>query len=225
MKHKLLAACGGLTTLTLTIVCGVYAVTTLAEEPPIEVHINIHPGSNPNIINTDANGVIPVLILGSSEVDVTKIDPPSLKLDVNFFWCPSRVATTGKRATPLCDIQDYGSPNGYYFDGLGPPDGHDDLICHFNNDLGLIREAIQPVTLTGTLHSGGNGTQLFGTDFASGPGGTEAIARCCVFCEDGNCSICNGDIHGCTDLIRICDGTNICRDCTGCKRLPDVPIS
>ncbi|MEN8131130.1 MAG: hypothetical protein ABFS45_13245 [Pseudomonadota bacterium] len=215
-----------LTTLTFTIVCGFYAVTTLATEPPAEVHINIHPGSNPNIINPDSNGVIPVMIFGSRELDVTKIDPLSLKLEVNFLWCSSSVETTGKHAKPLCDIRDDGSPNDHYFDGLGPPDGYDDLICQFNNELGLIREAIQPVTLTGIFSDGGgNGSPLFGTDFASGPVGTEAISRCCINCDNGNCGGCNGDIRGCTDLIRICDGKEICRECTGCKRLPDVPIS
>jgi hypothetical protein len=64
--------------------CGVYAVTTQATEPPTEVLINIHPGSNPNIINTDANGVTSVMIFGSSKIDVRKIDPLSLKLEVNY---------------------------------------------------------------------------------------------------------------------------------------------
>lgn len=216
-----------LPTLAVAILCGVYAVTTLATEPPAEVHINIHPGSNPNIINTDANGVIPVMIFGSPEVDVTKIDPLSLKLEVNFLWCSSRVETTGKHATPLCNLGDDGSPNDHYFDGLGPPDGYDDLICQFNNDLGLIRESIQPVTLMGIyLDDGGTGLPLFGTDFASGPAGTEAIARCCIDCdENGSCSGCNGDIHPCTDLLRICDGDEICNECTGCERPVDKPIS
>jgi len=215
-----------LTTLMAAIVCSVYAVPTLAADPS-EVNINIHPGSNPNIINPDAHGVIPVLILGSPEVDVTKIDSSSLKLDVNSFWCPSRVATKGKRATPLCDIGDDGSPNDNYDDGLGPPDGYEDLICHFNNDLSLIRQAIQPVTLTGIyIDGGGNEFPFFGTDLVSGPGGTKAIARCCIACDDnGGCFGCNSDIHNCDGVIRICDGNAVCRDCTGCKRLVDVPIS
>ena len=115
-----------------------------------------------------------------------------------------------------------------FFDALGPPDGYDDLICQFNNDLRLIPEAIQPVTLTGIFtDGGGKDSPLFGTDFAtSGPGGTQAIARCCTFCDDnGDCILCDSNMKGCNVLIRICDGTTICKDCTGCKRLPDAPIS
>lgn len=116
-------------------------------------------------------------------------------------------------------MRDNGSPNDNYFDGIGPADGYDDLICQFNNDLRLVSEAIQPVTLTGIfLDDGGNGTPFAGTDFASGPGGPEAIVRCCIDCDgNGNCSGCNGDTYPCTDFLKVCAGSEICNECTGCE--------
>ncbi|MBE0436422.1 MAG: hypothetical protein IBX56_11535, partial [Methylomicrobium sp.] len=47
------------------------------------VYINIRPGSDPNSIKGSANGVITVLIHGSKVLDVTHIDPESLKLQLS----------------------------------------------------------------------------------------------------------------------------------------------
>ncbi|MFX0203924.1 MAG: hypothetical protein ACFFCW_48120 [Candidatus Hodarchaeota archaeon] len=52
-------------------------VITLA---PIEVGIDIKPGSDPNPINPGSNGLVPVAILSSPEFDATQVDPASVSL-------------------------------------------------------------------------------------------------------------------------------------------------
>ena len=46
--------------------------------PFLEPEISIEPGGSPNAINTQANGLIPVAILGSEVFDVDSIDPTTL---------------------------------------------------------------------------------------------------------------------------------------------------
>lgn len=216
MKQKTI-----LTTLTLIILYGAYAVTGLATEPPTEVNINIYPGNNPNIINTDKKAPIAVMIFGSRELEVSKVDPHSLKLGVHAYWCPSRVETTDQNNKPSCEIRDAGSPNEYYFDSLGPSDGYDDLICQFSSDFAHVREGTQKITLKGmmSIDDRGNKSPLFGNDFGTGQEGVQAIVRCCIVCgEDGKCSGCNSDIDGCiNDYIKVCDGDTWCNECTGCE--------
>ena len=46
----------------------------------IEVCIDIKPGSDPNPINPDSNGLVPVAIFSSPEFDATQVDPTSVSL-------------------------------------------------------------------------------------------------------------------------------------------------
>lgn len=48
---------------------------------PVEVPVDVKPGSCPNPINVTNNGVLPVAILGTDELDVTTIDPASVRLE------------------------------------------------------------------------------------------------------------------------------------------------
>jgi len=48
---------------------------------PIEVLIDIKPGSDPNCFNNDGHGVIPVAILTTDSFDAATVDPFSLFLD------------------------------------------------------------------------------------------------------------------------------------------------
>jgi hypothetical protein len=48
-------------------------------EPP-DIFVDIKPTSCPNPVNAKAEGVLPVAILGTDEVDVTQIDPASIRL-------------------------------------------------------------------------------------------------------------------------------------------------
>ncbi len=47
---------------------------------PVEVPVDVKPGSCPNPLNTASTGVLPAAILGTEGLDVTKIDPASIRL-------------------------------------------------------------------------------------------------------------------------------------------------
>lgn len=210
------------TALALAMAGSVSAVAVQAAEPPTEVLINVHPGKNPNIIDRDAKGSIPVMVFGSPKLDVKGIDPLSLTLGVVSFWRHSRVEISRSNepvCETSCEIRDAGSPDGDSPDSLGPPDGYDDLICQFTNELALVAGGIQSLTLSGATHADDDGstTPVVGSDFAIEPTVLEAIVRCCIVCEDnGSCSGCNGDIYSCDNFLMTCDGDVICNDCTGC---------
>jgi len=48
---------------------------------PVEVPVDIKPGSCPNPINRRSRGVVPVAIMGTETLDVTTIDPASIRLE------------------------------------------------------------------------------------------------------------------------------------------------
>jgi hypothetical protein len=101
------------------IVYSAIEATTLA-------NINIHPGSDPNSINTCSKGATPVTIWGSDILDVATIDADQLVL------ASATVKTVGRSDETLCSTADVGAPDESYFDGLDPvPDGFDDLTCKF----------------------------------------------------------------------------------------------
>lgn len=55
---------------------------------PSPVAVDIKPGSCPNPLNVKSNGVLPVAILGTEDVNVIDIDPFSIRLaDVNAIRC------------------------------------------------------------------------------------------------------------------------------------------
>lgn len=63
--------------------CGTYgqvAFNMIELYGPYPVTIDIKPGSDPNSINPDSNGVVPVAILGSADFDVTTVDPSTVML-------------------------------------------------------------------------------------------------------------------------------------------------
>ncbi len=123
-------------------------------EEPITVYVDIKPGSCPNPLNVKSKGVIPVAILGTEDLDVTDIDPASIRLggvvpplrssieDVSHPW-------------NVEDCEDYGV------------DGHNDLILKFDNQeiVAAIGANIEDgdvfeLDLTGTLS---DDTQIEGT--------------------------------------------------------------
>ncbi len=98
--------------------------------PPIEVNIDIKPGSFPNAINPRSKGVIPVAILGSATFDVTTVDVTSLKFGHNG-------------ATPVhYALEDV---NG---------DNFMDLILQFKTQATGIKAGDSQACLTGALLSG-----------------------------------------------------------------------
>jgi len=119
---------------------------------PIQVDIDIKPGSIPNCFNVNGHGVIPVAILGAADFDVSQIDTSSLTfggLTVRF---------KGKNG-PQCSIQDV---SGNFVDyAEGGPDGQPDLVCQFVDEDSAWTAGDDMATLIGTLL---DGTPFEGTD-------------------------------------------------------------
>jgi len=112
------------------------------EDSLINVEIDIKPGSDPNCININSHGVIPVAINGSEDFSVYDIDVESL----SFGGLTVRIR--GKRG-PLCSVEDWNE------------DGHSDLVCRFEDDPDNWAPGGDYATLTGTLI---DGTSFEGTD-------------------------------------------------------------
>jgi hypothetical protein len=90
-----------------------------------EVAVDIKPGSCPNPVNVNSRGVLPVAILGTNDLDVTTIDPGTIRLSgvSPLRWALEDVATPyepliGKQTANDCT--DAG------------PDGLTDLTLKFN---------------------------------------------------------------------------------------------
>lgn len=115
----------------------------------IEVDIDVKPCSDPNAVNPDAEGVIPVGIKHTDEFDpVEQINEGSLR-----FGAPD-VVKNGRGAMPVREgrVEDAVPCAG---------DGRDDLVVHFPTD----ETGFEGGDNTGRLEGETNdGTPLFGTD-------------------------------------------------------------
>jgi len=100
------------------------ALSLTVQSVPYAVDIDIKPGSFPNAININSNGVIPVAILGSADFDVRDIKISTL----SFAGLAVRVKGNNQ---PQCSLEDV---SGDFSGGPeGAPDGYEDLVCHFVN--------------------------------------------------------------------------------------------
>jgi len=143
------------------------AVETLCERVVMEVALDIKPGSCPNPMNLGDRGALPVAITGTADLDVSRIDVSSLRLegvaplrtsfeDVAGPFTPM----TGKRDC-LRDCTTAG------------PDGRLDLTARF--DFQRIVSAMGPaaggqcrvLVLTGKLKPEFGGTPIRGEDVVS----------------------------------------------------------
>lgn len=120
---------------------GIYMLS-LDGDDVLEAAIDIKPGSDPNCININGHGVIPVAILGDESFHVDQIDLDSL----SFAGLTVRVR--GKKG-PLCAMEH--SNNDPYID----------LVCKFEDDPAGWAPDGGEATLTGTLL---DGTPFAGTD-------------------------------------------------------------
>lgn len=111
-------------------------------EDIVLVEIDIKPGSDPNCLNINGNGVIPVAILGSELFDVGDI------YQDNLSFGGLGVRMRGKKG-PLCGLEDI---NG---------DGFSDLVCHFEDDTSHWIAGSSTATLIGERS---DGTSFAGTD-------------------------------------------------------------
>jgi hypothetical protein len=116
-------------------VMSVFTDTALASGGPVEVAIDIKPGSDPNSINLESKGVVPVAVLTTDDFDASIVDPAT-------------VVFAG--ASPLrWAMEDV--------DG----DGDLDLLFHFKGQELDLDEDSTEATLTGTTF---DGLPIEGTD-------------------------------------------------------------
>jgi len=101
------------------------------------VTVDIKPMSDPNAVNNDGHGVIPVAILGSETFDVATINPATVALD------GMAVRFRGKSLTAQASYEDY---NG---------DGYLDLIVHIEDVDGTFVAGQTTGTVTGLFYAGG----------------------------------------------------------------------
>lgn len=118
----------------------------------IEVDLDIKPGSDPNAINPNSHGLVPVAILHTDDFNpVDRVDVPSLR-----FGDPEDVETNG--AEP--------AHNGHEEDV--DDDGDADLVLHFPTDETAFEGDENEGKLVGETNGG---TALFGTDSVKLVGG------------------------------------------------------
>lgn len=110
---------------------------------PLDVEIDIKPGSDPNCFNNNGHGVIPVAILGNDAFDVTQIDASTITLE------GLAIKTVGKGNKLLAHISDVNA------------DGFDDLVVQIEDVDGTFASGNGTATVTGTLL---DGTPIEGTD-------------------------------------------------------------
>jgi hypothetical protein len=98
-----------------------------------EVEIDIKPGSDPNSINPESKGIIPVAILTTDDFDATTVDP----LSVQFG--PEDGATEVHEKGHIEDVDEDGDP---------------DLVLHFiTQETGIVCEDVE-ARLTGETFDG-----------------------------------------------------------------------
>jgi hypothetical protein len=114
--------------------------------PVVDVGIDIKPGSYPNSINLCSNGVVTVAILGSADLDVSTIDPSTLKLGT----VDPRMVGRGDKSS--CNIKDVSGDFSVTLEGMA--DGFDDLVCQYETiDLGDLSGSGE-ATVTGSFYGG-----------------------------------------------------------------------
>jgi hypothetical protein len=139
------------------------AVRFACTPPVINVPLDIKPMSCPNPINTKSRGVLPVAIAGTKDLDVTKIDPSSLRL---AGVAPLR-SSIEDVATPFLPLTGKSKANDCTTRGR---DGIRDLTLKFDTQavvaaLGAVRDReVRVLSLTGRLKAEFGGTPLQGED-------------------------------------------------------------
>jgi len=131
------------------------------------VELDIKPGSCPNPFNAKSKGNVSVAILGSAEVDVTTIDPASIRLEgvAPLKWSIEDVSQPGGYDPEDCfdcfeEPDPITLPDGTVVEYSG--DGIPDLVMQFDTQalaaviaaMGAARDDCVVLTLTGVLKDG-----------------------------------------------------------------------
>jgi hypothetical protein len=153
-----------------------WALLTLEKAVPefeIQVPVDIKPQSCPNPLNVTKKGVMPVAILGMEDLDITQIDPASVRL-VNLI----DPENPGLHVAPLrWAKEDVGTPyepfigkEGAYDCHEEGADGYDDLTLKFKAQevvaaLGEVADRdVLVLQLIGHLQEEYGGTPILGED-------------------------------------------------------------
>lgn len=107
---------------------------------PLEVVIDIKPGSFPSCFNNNGNGIIPVAIFGSETFDVHEVDVSTVELE----GLPVAMKAPGRYMAAYEDVD---------------LDGYMDLVVKFDDVAGVFDQGDEYATLTGNLL---DGTPFFG---------------------------------------------------------------
>lgn len=102
----------------------------------VNVDIDIKPGSDPNAINNDGKGVIPVAILGSETFDVSQILADTITME------GLTLKTVGKADKVL-----------YHYEDVNE-DGFEDLVVQIQDEDGVFEPGEGEATVTGLLVDG-----------------------------------------------------------------------
>ena len=127
----------------------VIMVSGIASAQPMQVYLDIKPGTCLNPLNVKSKGMLTIAILGTEELLVADIDWDSLRLLEDL--APIRVFE-----------EDVSSPPESFECGDCPglePDGFPDLVLKFKTEevvreLGLWSDDLTPLSLTGSLLDG-----------------------------------------------------------------------
>ncbi len=102
---------------------------------PTPVSIDILPGSDPNCVNNNGHGVIPVAILSDLHFDATQVDPSTVVMD------GQAVQVVG-RGNPLAHIEDVNR------------DSLDDMVVQIEDVDGTYEEGDTVATVSGATYDG-----------------------------------------------------------------------
>lgn len=105
-------------------------------EGVLQVNIDIQPGSYPNAINLDSEGVIPVAVFSTADFDATRIDPLSATL------AGATIKPVGKGNKLLFHLQDLSG------------DGLLDFVCQFLVEQFLVRPGESTAVFEATTSEG-----------------------------------------------------------------------
>jgi len=110
------------------------------------VDIDVKPGSDPNSVNVNTKGVLPVAIIGSDDFDATQIDPSS----ISAYTKSLDAAAGGVSTSPLrCSIDDVNE------------DGILDVNCKFSKEGLMLDCWTNGIIISGNLF---DGTPFTGSD-------------------------------------------------------------